>query len=164
MKLQSIEARNTGDTILLRRILLPMDFSPASKKALSYANSLAHRFGSELILLHVLEAPPAFPSLAPARPTADWDDDWLRAEKDLHALSALPGASGGGAVRTALRAGDPAGEIADAAREFDADLIVIAAHGSSSWKHFCIGSTTEKVVRYAPCPVLAVREKEHDFC
>jgi hypothetical protein len=40
----------------------------------------------------------------------------------------------------------------------------MAAHGYTGWKHFCIGSTAERVVRAAPCPVLVVREKEHEFC
>jgi nucleotide-binding universal stress UspA family protein len=45
----------------------------------------------------------------------------------------------------------------------DVDLIMIATHGYTSWRHLCIGSTAERVVRSAPCPVLVVREKEHDF-
>ncbi|MBA2435825.1 MAG: universal stress protein [Chthoniobacterales bacterium] len=51
----------------------------------------------------------------------------------------------------------------EAARELDSDLIVIATHGYTGWKHFCIGSTTERVVRTAPCPVFVVREKQHEL-
>jgi universal stress protein A len=51
----------------------------------------------------------------------------------------------------------------EAAKDFDVDLIVIATHGYTGWKHFCIGSTAERVVRAAPCPVMVVREKEHEF-
>jgi nucleotide-binding universal stress UspA family protein len=46
------------------------------------------------------------------------------------------------------------------AKDADVDLIIMAAHGYTSWRHFCIGSTAELVVRAAPCPVLVVREKE----
>ena len=54
-------------------------------------------------------------------------------------------------------------EIVEAAKALDVDLIVIATHGYTGWKHFAIGSTAERVVRAAPCPVLVVREKEHEF-
>ena len=47
--------------------------------------------------------------------------------------------------------------------ELDVDLIVIATHGFTGWRHFAIGSTAERVARAAPCPVLVVREKEHEF-
>ena len=63
-----------------------------------------------------------------------------------------------------VRAGIPSHEIVEVAKEMDVDLIVIATHGYTGWKHFCIGSTAERVVRAAPCPVLVVREKEHEFC
>ena len=70
----------------------------------------------------------------------------------------------GVATKTMLRTGLPAHEIVEAAKELDTDLIIIATHGYTGWKHFCIGSTAERVVRAAPCPVLVVREKEHQFC
>ena len=62
-----------------------------------------------------------------------------------------------------VRCGLASIEIVDAAKEVDVDLIVIATHGYTGWKHFAIGSTAERVVRAAPCPVLVVREKEHEF-
>jgi universal stress protein A len=66
-------------------------------------------------------------------------------------------------ARSAFRVGLAAHEIAEAAKELDVDLIVIATHGYTGWKHFAIGSTAERLVRAARCPVLVVREKEHDF-
>ena len=54
-------------------------------------------------------------------------------------------------------------EIVEAARDLDSDLIVIATHGYTGWKHLCIGSTAERVVRTAPCPVFVVREKQHEL-
>jgi universal stress protein A len=62
------------------------------------------------------------------------------------------------------RCGVQTHEIIEEAKESDIDLIVIASHGYTGWKHFCIGSTAERVVREpAPYPVLVVREKEHEF-
>jgi nucleotide-binding universal stress UspA family protein len=64
---------------------------------------------------------------------------------------------------SAVRIGHAPNEITKAAKEMDVDLIVIATHGYTSWRHLCIGSTAERVVRTAPCPVLVVREIEHEF-
>ena len=62
-----------------------------------------------------------------------------------------------------VRVGHAPNEITKAAKDLDVDLIIIATHGYTSWRHLCIGSTAERVVRTAPCPVLVVREKEHEF-
>jgi nucleotide-binding universal stress UspA family protein len=62
-----------------------------------------------------------------------------------------------------VRTGHAPNEINKAAKDLNVDLIVIATHGFTSWRHLCIGATAERVVRTAPCPVLVVREKEHEF-
>ena len=62
-----------------------------------------------------------------------------------------------------VRVGHPYQEITQAAQELKADLIVIATHGYTGLKHILLGSTAERVVRHASCPVLTVREREHDF-
>jgi universal stress protein A len=64
---------------------------------------------------------------------------------------------------TLLRSGRPAYEIVEAAKRLDTDLIIISTHGHTGLKHVFLGSTAENVVRYAPCPVLTVREHEHEF-
>jgi nucleotide-binding universal stress UspA family protein len=61
-----------------------------------------------------------------------------------------------------VRAGKPYEEIVTAAKRLEADLIIISTHGRTGLKHALLGSTTERVVRYAPCPVLVVRERERD--
>lgn len=84
------------------------------------------------------------------------------ASKELKAIAA----SERGIVRitATLRRGIASHEIVEAAKDLDIDLIVMATQGYTGWRHFCIGSTAERVVRSAPCPVLVVREKEHEFC
>ncbi len=57
----------------------------------------------------------------------------------------------------------PWNEITDAARKRKADLIIIGTHGYSGLKHTLLGSSAERVVRHAPCPVLVVRERGRDF-
>jgi len=149
--------------IAIKKILVPTDFSPASKKAFKYALRFARAFGSELTLLHVVEPAisPTFEEIpeAPAFFKAEMAD----AEKSLRTLvksvrhPRVPG------VRSITRTGLAAHEIVEAGKELHADLIVIATRGYSSWKHLVIGSTAARVARAAACPVLVVREEEHDF-
>jgi nucleotide-binding universal stress UspA family protein len=116
---------------------------------LKHAVRFAEEFGAELTLLYVSEPPPAATFAA--------------AEKELRAFAPGVGNESVADIQWKIRAGVPSHEIVEAAKESDADLIVIATHGSTGWKHFCIGSTAERVVRAAPCPVLVVREKEHEL-
>ena len=64
---------------------------------------------------------------------------------------------------TALRQGSPYVEIIKAAKELGIDLIILATHGRTGLAHVFLGSTAERVVRHAGCPVLVVRESERDF-
>jgi universal stress protein A len=147
----------------LKKILVPTDFSPASKKAFSYALRLAEQLGSELILLHVLE--PETPlTLAGRPPAAAFSEQELTdVEEGLRALVDFAQTAGVAGTASIVRTGVATHEIIEAAKELEVDLIVIATHGFTAWKHFAIGSTAERVARAAPCPVLVVREKEHDF-
>jgi universal stress protein A len=149
--------------IAIKKILVPTDFSPASKKAFSYALRFAQEIGSELTLLHVLE--PETPLTLARRPAAAAfsEEELADAEKSSWALRNSAQAAGIVRTRSIVRSGVATHEIVEAAKDLDVDLIVIATHGFTGWKHFAIGSTAERVARAAPCPVLVVREKEHDF-
>lgn len=148
---------------VLKKILVPHDFSPPSQKAFKYAYRFAKAFGSRITLLHVLE--PAASRRFIERPGAPAVSEKELASAEKNLLVLLSSAEVGGLKKTqsALRTGIASHEIVEAAKELDVDLIVIATHGYTGWKHFCIGSTAERVVRAAPCPVLVVREKEHEF-
>jgi universal stress protein A len=165
--LQRIQTAETIDLVPeilhLNKILVPTDFSDTSKKAVQYALRFAEQFGCEIVLLHVVE--PATPLVgAPLAVEVFTDEDeFSMAEKDLATLVAESHANGAHSVASFVRIGHAPNEITKAARDLDIDLIVIATHGYTSWRHLCIGSTTERVVRTAPCPVLVVREKEHEF-
>jgi universal stress protein A len=163
----SVAPKALGDRqkpIRVRKILVPTDFSPASRKSLSYALRFAEGLNSEITLLHVLE-PESPLTLAGRRPaTAAFSEEELAdAEEGLRGLTVSASAAGGADTKSILRTGVATHEIVEAAKELDVDLIVIATHGFTGWKHFAIGSTAERVARAAPCPVLVVREKEHDF-
>jgi len=149
--------------IAIKRILAPTDFSPASKKALKYALRFAHDYGSELALLHVIE-----PAVSPTSEEVPEASAFSKAEmaNAKERLGTLVKSAGGAelpAVRPTIRMGVAAHEIVEVAKELDADLIVIATRGYEGWKHLVLGSTAARVARAAPCPVLVVREKEHDF-
>jgi universal stress protein A len=149
--------------IAIKKILVPTDFSPASKKAFSYALRLAGEQGSKITLLHVLE--PETPLTLAGRPAAAGfsEEELADTKVSLRALADEANGAGVAGAKSIVRSGVATHEIVEVAKELDVDLIVIATHGLTGWKHFAIGSTAERVARAAPCPVLVVREKEHDF-
>lgn len=142
----------------VRRILVPIDFSSTSKKALKTALAFAEQFGGKISLIHVTQ-PYAFPAeegfvTANLTLVMKTNETLLR----TLALERIPSRL---LDRTIVCIGQPWVEITEAARK--ADLIIMTTHGYTGFKHFCIGSTTEKVVQHAPCPVLTVHEKEHSL-
>lgn len=144
-------------------ILVPTDFSEPSKKALDYAVRLAEQFGAKLALLHVVEPIPA-PDFANAFPLMMENDKVKAACKaQLERLVKQKAIRPDLVEKTLVRQGRSFHEIADAARTLKADLIVISTHGYTGLKHAMLGSTTERVVRHAPCPVLVVRAGEQEF-
>lgn len=151
----------------LRTVLVPTDFSEHSCKAREYALRLAQQFGSTLVLLHVIEPAYPFPVDGVMHFPGDLDDPSLArrpaVEKELGRLADITARQGRVPVRSQVRAGRAYEEITAAARAENADLIVIATHGYTGLKHVVLGSTTERVVRHAPCPVLVVREQGHDL-
>jgi universal stress protein A len=150
--------------LCVKKVLVPTDFSDRSKKAFKYALGFARQFGSEIVLAHVLEPELAASGARHALEIPLRAQDKLSvAEKNLQALATSSLPTGNLYVTSSVRTGSTAHEIVEAAKDFDVDLIIIATHGLSGWKSFGMGSITERVARMAPCPVLVVREKEHDF-
>jgi universal stress protein A len=148
----------------LQKILVPIDFSAMSKQAFQYALQFAEQFGCEIALLHVVEPESVIAGALPAIDVfAQPEEDTIAAEAELQALAASS-RDHPNSVTSKVRTGHAPNEINKAAKELDIDLIVIATHGYTNCRHLCIGATAERVVRTAPCPVLVVREKEHEFC
>jgi nucleotide-binding universal stress UspA family protein len=151
-------------TMKLKSILLPMDFSPSAQKALHYALSFAEQFGATITLLNVVE-PAVYPTEFGYIPV---EIDALHKTMNASARERLAKLAAEQVpprfrANTLVRVGTPYHEITTAAKELNVDLIVIATHGYTGLKHVLLGSTAERVVRHAPCPVLTVREREHDF-
>ena len=148
----------------IKNILFPTDFSDYSKKALPYALSFASRYAATLHVLHIFEQRihPAFYIMDKSTP---FDlDEGLR-DRALDALDEFVYQDLRDKIsfKCEVASGKPFVEIINYARDNDIDLIVIATHGLTGLEHMIIGSTTERVVRNAPCPVLSVKDPEHEF-
>src|SRR5688572_30476372 len=146
--------------IALKRILVPHDFSDTSAAAVRYAVALAHNFGAKLYLLHVSDK--ARFEMATEFPLGldGTLEDAVR-ERLLKILS--PHEQMAFKPVFEFRSGAPAAEITRYATEADIDLIVMGTHGRGFVAHAVLGSVAEKVVRTAPCPVLTVRNPQHEF-
>jgi universal stress protein A len=159
-----------GSSTQLKKILIPVDFSANSEKALDYGLGLARLAKASVILLYVYELP-QFSGLLPE--PSSWLIDYPEIKKSLDAVIETAKErlakmadrvhEGEVEVRTQICEGSPYEEIVKVAQAEEVELVVIATHGYTGFTHFLLGSTAEKVVRAAPCPVLVVREKERDF-
>ena len=143
-------------------ILIPLDFSKPADKALEYGKAFARQFGAKLVLIHILE-----PMVVPAELGYGFvppPDDTLPVEALREKLATLAAGLGNEInVTSSIRIGRPWSEVVDAAKESNADLLIVATHGRTGLQHVLLGSVAEKIIRHAPCPVLVVRNDERDF-
>lgn len=143
----------------IARILVPVDFSAHSDRAIEYAVTMARHFGAVVELFHVVEDP---------FEAGGWGSEMYMADLDGIRKGALDEAKKGierrrsavsaGDVQivTAVALGHVAHTIIEHAKTAQADLIVMGTHGRTGLAHFIIGSVAERVVRLASCPVLTV--------
>ena len=147
--------RSVPVPVALRRILVPVDFSEPSLKALPYAISLAKQFKGELVLVHIVEQI-VYPGdwMIPPFPTGDF-----ATESREQLIEKLRNTCRGSGVNVTpmVRFGRAWQEVIDIAAEQQCDMIVMATHGYTGLKHVLLGSVAEKIVRHAPCPVLTLR-------
>jgi nucleotide-binding universal stress UspA family protein len=150
------------------KILAPTDFSEDSSLALNYAVTMAQKFSSEIIVIHVDQplAPVMVSELSPGLDVSTMnriaEEGRLLALKELDATTARLRESGV-KTRGLMRVGAPFLEIIHAAQSEGADLIVMGTHGRTGLAHVLIGSVAERVVNKAPCPVLTVRHPDRKF-
>ncbi len=142
----------------LKRILVPLDFSEQSLRALAYAKTLAKPFAASLDLIHVVPNPYVTDptGLYTGLPQSFLDELDQNARTQLSAV--LTGDEHQAfSARRIVAVGDPLFEIVEYARREPVDLIVMGTHGRTGISHLVLGSVAERVVRTAPCPVLTVR-------
>lgn len=146
----------------IKRILCPIDFSDASRRALDHATVVARWYGARLTAMHVVSPlfvpmPPVLfaepaPATTPHLSEAETDDVAARVRTWLG-----PAAQAGVDADVRIEEGNqPASHVLAYAAAWPADLIVLGTHGRSGFDHLLLGSVTEKILRKAPCPVMTV--------
>jgi nucleotide-binding universal stress UspA family protein len=146
--------------IKLKKILVGCDFSPDSGQAFAYGLSLAQEFLAELHLAHVIE-PPAQPNLireealVPGQVQEEYHDLLIQKLKDMVPDEAANWCT----PQTSIMEGQPHDELVKYAHTRDIDMIVLGMRGHGLVKTLFLGSTTDRVIRDSPCPVLSVSSK-----
>jgi universal stress protein A len=147
-----------GKPFGLRKIVVPVDFSKAGQAAIDYAASLATHFKAGMILIHVIQRvyradEGSYIQISTRRMRQ-------RVTKDLRTLKMrLPAAL---EIQIEVQEGSAFDEIVTMAREANADLIIMGTHGYTGMRHALLGSTAERVVQHASCPVLVVPSGVHE--
>jgi nucleotide-binding universal stress UspA family protein len=149
-----------------KKLLWPTDFSELSLKAARYACGFRDAFGAELHVIHVVPPPltPDVSVILPAEaPIAVSDPDALDAP--LRGLEKLAAQQFGDVSKVVLDTfyGNPWMGICDYAKRNAIDLIIVSTHGRTGLGHVLIGSTAERIVQHAPCPVLTVKDPQQEF-
>jgi nucleotide-binding universal stress UspA family protein len=150
--------------ISLKKILVADDFSEHSEVALHYAAEFAKAFQADVIVCHVVEGATILSQMPPGG-EAYFPPNLTEVQEQTargQFAERLPQAGLPDAV-VEIPVGKPFVEIVRLAKERNADLIILGTHGRGAIAHVLLGSVAEKVVRKAPCPVLTVRQGEHEF-
>ncbi|MEZ5064461.1 MAG: universal stress protein [bacterium] len=137
----------------LEKVLVPVDFSDSSLKAVDTALQLVEE-PERLYLIHVL------PPLAANDPAVLYDvvSEEAATRRVEQRMRELFGSSRYAGHRSTVAFGAPAAEIASYAEQTGIDLIVLPSHGRTGMKRLLIGSVAERVVRLAHCPVLVLKD------
>lgn len=146
----------------MRKILVPIDLTPASRPVLEQAQIFSLKFSGTIDLLYVW-TPPALQAPetmltgvgAAEQPLLEWLSN--NAREQLATFEAQVKSAGIAIGHSHCDLGDPATIIVERARTGGYDLLVMGTHGRTGLSHALMGSVAEKVVRRAPCAVLTVR-------
>jgi nucleotide-binding universal stress UspA family protein len=149
---------------LIRKVLVAVDGSENSDKALDFALDLAEKYGAAVTVLNISESPAM--GVVPLEPTTISGESMVVFAKDLqkfheeilskavvHAREIKPNV----VVSSKLREGDPAMDIVAEAKEGGFDVVVVGHRGLSRVKEIFLGNVSEKVAHLAPCPVIIIR-------
>jgi nucleotide-binding universal stress UspA family protein len=143
-------------TPAFRKIVCPVDFDDNSMGALDIACKVAAQNDASICLMHVVPIPAHSTEMPPEalKPFPAWERE-AKLKLDQIAIEQIPRTI---RTETFTRSGFPAGEILATAKDFGADLIVMATHGHSrsALNHLLLGSIAEHVVRSSVCPVLVI--------
>lgn len=143
-------------------ILFPTDFSEGSFHALPYAVDFSKHYNAKFYILHVIydlarAADSHIPHISADRLYKEMSE-WAKEEIENSYIEELRGLPN---VEKVVLKGVPYEEILKFAGEKNIDMIVMGTYGRVGFERFIFGSTAERVVRKAPCPVMTVRVPEH---
>ena len=149
---------------VFKKILFPTDFSVASDYAMSYAISMAKRYKAKFFLLHVVDTTYDIsgfyiPHISAEKLMQEMED---AAEKKLTNIRSAISRR----IKTCeivVKSGIPHKEILKFAKDKGIDMIIMGTHGKAGLDHLLFGSTTERVLRQANCPVLTIRPPKDMF-
>ena len=144
----------------IKRLLLATDFSDWARRAEDYASALAASWRAALTVMTVLEFPPGM------NPEYAVNKQYLtdRMSDASSRLAEFRGRAQRQGIVTTIRmaTGIPSEEVIGAAKAEETDLVIVGTRGKSGLAHVLLGSTAERVIRMAPCPVLAVHSAKED--
>lgn len=141
----------SGPEVRLQKILVGCDFSPDSSLSFDYSLDLALKFQSRLYLAHVIKPG----DYAGKHQNLDSLRDLLKKKLMDLIPDAYPSPS---PPETVLLEGEPYKELMNFAQDNSIDMIVLGIRGHTLWENLMVGSTTDRIIRHSPCPVLAVRQ------
>ncbi len=150
-----------------KKILWPTDFSELSLKAGGFVRRYRNTFGAEVHIVHVCALLPNADMLPPGVELTVSDkgvlDAFLEAARTRLRGVADEQLGGASEVVYEVLSGHPWSEVCAYAGRVGIDLIILTTHGLTGLRHLLIGSTAERVVQHAPCPVLTVKNVGRDF-
>lgn len=158
----TVHPEDVGRHRAIRRILVPTDFSEDAELAIQASRKLLAPLAQEarLILFHTFNLPIEYTAYGPIPTSVNYlQDTGLDAERRLQEMTDRLTAEGL-SVDWVAREGDPSVIIVEEAENREVDLIAMGTHGRSGLRHLLLGSTAERVVQHAKCPVMTVRRKE----
>ena len=156
----SVPIRQANRPFRLKRILVPTDFSNLSKDALPYAALIAGAFEADITLVSAVEKFPIDYVMGHELTHQTIEPMRRHAETQLKKIAESVSKRTGLNLTTGVLEGKPFEQICRAAKKYAADLIILTTHGHTGLKRMWLGSTAERVVQHAECPVLVVRELE----
>lgn len=145
-----------------KTILVPVDGSDYASRAIDYASELASKYDAKVILMHAIHyrfgrLPDELHQYAVSEHLEGPGEVAAIVGKLLDSAEVRAKNAGAGEVTSDSRAGDPATVILDAAKSFDADLIVMGCRGLGEMKSLMLGSVSDKILHHAEVPVTIIR-------
>jgi nucleotide-binding universal stress UspA family protein len=145
----------------LQRILVPVEYSENCRRALELAGEIAQQMNASIEVIHAWDHPKLVPQDLPVHapngePRSLFELMGENAEREMGEFLASAKVPGGVKVTHRLENGEPCAAILAVIERDRPDLVVVGTHGRTGFRHFLMGSVAEKVVRFAPVPVLCV--------